>query len=89
MIVARDSVYNPFPADDENNTKVILNKECILLTHFIKNCIFRIRFDSSSAVLVKYFMNTAEDKSNLIRNIQFLINCVNNMHSSFGITFVL
>ena len=81
---------NPFPADNfsKNNTKVIPNKEYILLTQFIKSCIFRIRFDSSSAVLVRYDTNTAEDESYLIRNLQFLINRVNNMHSSFGITFV-
>ena len=68
-----------------NYTKVIPNKECILLTQFIENCKFRIRFDSYTADLT----NTAEDESNPIRNIPFLINCVNNMHSLFRITFVL
>ena len=32
---------------------------------------------------------TAEDESNLNQNIQFLINCVDNMLSLFGITFAL
>ena len=41
-------------------------------------------------MLVRYLTKTAEDESNLIRNIQvFLVNCVINMHSLFGITFVL
>ena len=39
--------------------------------------------------ITAYLTNTAEDQSNLIRNIQLLINCVKNMHSLFGITFVL
>ena len=40
-------------------------------------------------MLVSYLTNTAKDESNLIRNIQFLINCLINMQSLFGITFVL
>ena len=67
-----------------NDTKVIPNKECILLTQLIKNCKFRVRFDSYTAELT----NTAEGESNLIRNIPFLMNCVDNMHSLFRITFV-
>ena len=41
-------------------------------------------------MLVIYLtINTAEGESNLIRNIQFLINCAIYMHSLFGIIFVL
>ena len=60
---------------------VIPNKECILIVQkFELNCIFRIKSDS--------FLDLNE--SDLIRNMQFNSNlCIINMHSSFGITFIL
>ena len=37
-----------------------------------------------------YLANSAEDESDLIQNIQFNSNlCIINMHSLFGITFIL
>ena len=79
---------------------VIPNKECILIIHkFELNCIFRIKSDSSSAEFARYgviwqdpwhLANSAEDESDLIRNIQFNSNLrIINMHSLFGITFIL
>ena len=41
-------------------------------------------------IYISYTNYTAEDESNLIRNIQvLLINCVINMHSFFGISISL
>ena len=50
---------------------------------FELNCIFRIQSDSSSAEFITpYLANSAEDESDLIRNIQFNSNlCIVNMHS--------
>ena len=40
--------------------------------------------------ITQYLANSAEDESNLMRNIQFNSNlCKINMHSLFGITFIL
>ena len=52
------------------------NKECILIIHkFELNCIFRIKSDLSSAEFARYDLaNSAEDESDLIRNIQFNSN---------------
>ena len=65
--------------------KVIPNKECVLIIHkFELNCIFRIKLH------ISYLANSAEDESDLIRNIQFNSNlCIINMHSLFGITIIL
>ena len=77
---------NPFPADDFSKYKmnVIPNKECIIIIHkFELNCMFRIKSDSSSAEFARYgviFTNVIPFNSNL---------CIINMHSLFGITFML
>ena len=40
--------------------------------------------------ITPYLANSAEDESDLIRNIQFNSNlCIVYMHSLFGITFIL
>ena len=55
------------------------------------DCIFRIKPDSSSAEFARYgVINSAEDESDLIGTLQFDSNlCIINMHSLFGITFIL
>ena len=60
----------------------------LILSSLISRQILSLFNDMSNTL-----QNTAEDESDLIRNIQFFLQnvckCVNILHSLFGITFVL
>jgi hypothetical protein len=78
-----------FPADNfsKNKTKVIPNKECKILTHLHtfckKNCIFRIKSDSSSAVFCKV-LDISLNNDKICREISE--DKISNLSENFGST---
>jgi hypothetical protein len=86
---ARLTISAIFPADNfsKNKTKVIPNKECKILTHLHtickKNCIFRIKSDSSSAVFCKV-LDISLNNDKICREISE--DKISNLSENFGST---